>query len=123
MLEKTKEENTPSRKTIHWIVLLGRVIPNTVVKTHNGDNTWRATSWEDSSLLASNLNKKEIGWIIGFFFLLVSWIICSSQPLHSVYVFLTKNSTSSDCSQRRVSLALTLAKIRKPPRLLGKRDI
>ena len=46
-------------------------IPNTVVKTHNGDNTWRATSWEDSSLLASNLNKKEIDWTIGFFFLYV----------------------------------------------------
>jgi hypothetical protein len=54
---------------------------------------------------------------------LLSWIICSSQPLHFVYVFLTKNSTSSGCSQGRVSLALTLAKIRKPPFLSGKRDI
>ena len=33
-------------------------IPNTVVKTLSGDNTWRATSWEDNSLPTSNLNKK-----------------------------------------------------------------
>jgi hypothetical protein len=62
---------------------------------------------------------KEINRVIGFFFLL-SWIICSSQPLHFVYVFLTKNSTSPGCSQGRVSLALTLAKIRKPPSLSSK---
>ena len=34
-------------------------IPNTVVKTLSGDNTWRATSWEDNSLPTSNLNEKE----------------------------------------------------------------
>ena len=34
-------------------------IPNTVVKTLSGENTWRATSWEDNSLPTSNLNEKE----------------------------------------------------------------
>ena len=48
-------------------------IPNTVVKTLSGDNTWRATAWEDSSLPTSNLNKSEITWISSFTFLFV-WI-------------------------------------------------
>ena len=39
-------------------------IPNTVVKTYWGENTWRATAWKDSSLPASNLNEKEIIWRI-----------------------------------------------------------
>ena len=45
-------------------------IPNTVVKTHNGDNTWRATSREDSSLLASILEEKEelLGLTVLLFF-------------------------------------------------------
>ena len=30
-------------------------IPNTVVKTHSGENTWEETPWEDSSLPAPNL--------------------------------------------------------------------
>lgn len=34
-----------------------RKIRNTVVKTHNGENAWRVTAWEDSSLLASNLQR------------------------------------------------------------------
>ena len=48
-------------------------IPNTVVKTLSGENTWRATSWEDSSLPTSKLNKSEITWIGSFTFLFV-WI-------------------------------------------------
>jgi hypothetical protein len=47
-------ETTPSRKTIHRIVLLGRVIPNTVVKTYFSENTWRATAWEDNPMPAPN---------------------------------------------------------------------
>ena len=43
-------------------------IPNTVVKTLSGDNTWRATSWEDNSLPTSNLNKSEITWTSSFAF-------------------------------------------------------
>ena len=39
------------------------------------------------------------------------------------FVFLTKNSTPLGCSRGRVSLMLTLAKIRKPPFLSEKRDI
>ena len=45
-------------------------IPNTVVKTYRGENTWRATAWKDSSLPASKLNKSEITWISSFVFLL-----------------------------------------------------
>ena len=37
-------------------------IPNTVVKTYRGENTWRATAWKDSSLPTSNLRKKE-NWL------------------------------------------------------------
>ena len=71
---KNPQATLPLRKTWHLVTFsFGRVIPNTVVKTHNGDNTWRATSWEDSSLLASILKEKEIGWTIGFFFLLVRY--------------------------------------------------
>ena len=44
-------------------------IPNTVVKTYRGENTWRATAWKDSSLPASKLNKSEITWISSFAFL------------------------------------------------------
>ena len=39
-------------------------IPNTVVKTLSGDNTWRATSWEDNSLPTSKLNKRGINRMI-----------------------------------------------------------
>ena len=44
-------------------------IPNTVVKTLSGENTWRATSWEDNSLPTSNLNEKEnyLDWVVLFF--------------------------------------------------------
>jgi hypothetical protein len=52
-------ETTPSRKTIHRIVLLGRVIPNTVVKTYFSENTWRATAWEDNPMPAPNLTKSQ----------------------------------------------------------------
>ena len=45
-------------------------IPNTVVKTYRGENTWRATAWKDSSLPASKLNKSENWWISIFAFLL-----------------------------------------------------
>ena len=41
-----------------------------------------------------------------------SLIIGSSQPLHSVFVLLSQNSTPSGCSQGRVPLRSTLAKIR-----------
>ena len=44
-------------------------IPNTVVKTYRGENTWRATAWKDSSLPASKLNKSEITWTSSFAFL------------------------------------------------------
>ena len=43
-------------------------IPNTVVKTYRGENTWRATAWKDSSLPTSKLNKSEITWISSFAF-------------------------------------------------------
>ena len=43
-------------------------IPNTVVKTLSGENTWRATSWEDNSLPTSKLNKSEITWTSSFAF-------------------------------------------------------
>ena len=46
-------------------------IPNTVVKTHNGENTQGATPWEDSSLLASKLNKARIEWIFSSRFFVV----------------------------------------------------
>ena len=35
-----------------------------------------------------------------------SWIIGSSQPLHSVFVLHSQNSTPSGCSQGRVPLAI-----------------
>ena len=47
-------------------------IPNTVVKTYRGENTWRATAWKDSSLPASKLNKSEITWISSFAFSFVN---------------------------------------------------
>ena len=66
-------------KRIRWwqIVRIPPVpIPNTVVKTYRGENTWRATAWKDSSLPASKLNKSEITWISGFAF-----FICFNLPL------------------------------------------
>ena len=50
-------------------------IPNTVVKTLSGDNTWRATSWEDNSLPTSNLRKKE-NWLDNrfSFFYVIEWL-------------------------------------------------
>ena len=47
-------------------------IPNTVVKILSGENTWRATSWEDNLLPTSKLNKSENWWISVFAFLLWS---------------------------------------------------
>ena len=35
-------------------------IPNTVEKIHSGENTWRATAWEDNSLPAPNLEKRDL---------------------------------------------------------------
>ena len=48
-------------KGIRWCPIIGKPpvpIPNTVVKTYRGENTWRATSWEDSTMPASNLRKR-----------------------------------------------------------------
>ena len=55
-------------------------IPNTVVKTLSGENTWRATSWEDSSLPASKLNKSENWWISIFAFFLKKTILAEKPP-------------------------------------------
>ena len=46
-------------KRIRWWQIVRKPpvpIPNTVVKTLSGENTWRATSWKDSSLPTSKLN-------------------------------------------------------------------
>ena len=50
-------------------------IPNTVVKTHSGENTWRATAWEDSSLPTPNLRKRELNASLVLFF-------CSLKIVH-----------------------------------------
>ena len=54
-------------------------IPNTVVKTLSGENTWRATSWEDNSLPTSKLNKSEITWTSSFAFFV--WIYIPLEGL------------------------------------------
>ena len=61
-------------------------IPNTVVKTLSGDNTWRATSWEDNSLPTSILTKKRIDWIISSLFL---WSCFVSDIMLEVYYLFT----------------------------------
>ena len=33
-------------------------IPNTVVKTHSSENTWRATAWEDNPLPTPKLKRE-----------------------------------------------------------------
>ena len=80
-----REVNHPSsRKTIHWIVLLGRVIPNTVVKTYRGENTWRATSREDSTLPASILKEKRNRLDNRFLFFVIKSVVMvciSAKPL------------------------------------------
>ena len=45
-------------------------IPNTVEKTHIGENTWRATAWEDNSLPAPILEKTQAQTVGSFFILL-----------------------------------------------------
>ena len=55
-------------------------IPNTVVKTLSGENTWRATSWEDSSLPTSILNKSENWWISIFAFLIWKQFSLGNHP-------------------------------------------
>ena len=48
-------------KRIRWCPIASKPpvpIPNTVVKTCRGENTWRATSWEDSTMPASILRKR-----------------------------------------------------------------
>ena len=50
------------RERIRWWPRVRKTpvpIPNTVEKTHIGDNTWRATAWEDNSLPAPNLRKRR----------------------------------------------------------------
>ena len=61
-------------KRIRWWQIVSKPpvpIPNTVVKTYRGENTWRATAWKDSSLPASKLSKSENWWISIFAFLLI----------------------------------------------------
>ena len=62
-------------------------IPNTVVKTHCGENTWRATSWEDSSLPTSKLNKSENWWISIFAFLIWKQFSLGNHPLSANATF------------------------------------
>ena len=70
-------------KRIRWWQIVRKPpvpIPNTVVKTYRGENTWRATAWKDSSLPASNLNKSENWWISIFAFFLVKTILAGKPP-------------------------------------------
>ena len=58
-------------KRIRWCPIASKPpvpIPNTVVKTCRGENTWRATSWEDSTMPASILRKEPIWWVSNWFF-------------------------------------------------------
>ena len=56
--EVGQEETTPSHQK-HSPDVFGSAesIPNTVVKTHSGEDTWRATARENNSLPTLNLKK------------------------------------------------------------------
>ena len=63
-----------SKRKVCWWPIVGKPpvpIPNTVVKTYRGENTWRATSWEDSTLPTSNLDKARISRMIDSLLLLL----------------------------------------------------
>ena len=75
---KTEGNNLKSCEQVSWWPIVRKPpvpIPNTVVKTYRGENTWRATAWEDSTLPRSNLNKEGITWTCSSFFLLITFTI------------------------------------------------
>ncbi len=69
-------------------------IPNTVVKTHIGENTWRATAWEDNSLPAPIFKEPIESFPIGSFLI---FIIMKIFPCITKLFTLTALSGSIYC--------------------------
>ena len=116
-----------SKLQVCWWPIVGKPpvpIPNTVVKTYRGDNTWGATPWEDSTLPRSILEKKEISWMTGFFFLYGCLGLFAVHNLYTPFMFFLRKTALRQVVHRdEFCLCFTLAKIRKPSFLSGKCDI